>query len=857
MPPATTTRATFGSRPASRTSFGRTWWGAQWLQALTQIDHENRLPRGRTYANRGAVLDLDVQERRVRARVQGSRARPYDVDIEVPATPAADAARLIECLAADAGLIGRLLNRELDPAVLQEARRLAIPVFPSRWSELKMHCSCPDWAVPCKHLAAVIYLLSQEIDGDPFLVFRLRGLDLPGLLQEQGVHIGADAVASPPSLSQAFFEETPAAAQQGIAAPRGDPSTLERLDFTTIPDLREPLWQVLPANPVFFRAGDFREVARRAMALVARHARQVMQAAVPPNDSVPMPEGRVQLVADDHGGLAVTGVEQAGRALETLPELLQAVASVAPARLPDLPVELAALHTVRLMALHLLAQGAVVPQVFAIPANTLGVRWCAAELDGTVHRMLAQVASALPPHLVLRRCGRKTEPLAPSVQMRLLLSTLLDHFVQSAGGASAEKPPDDKVLVLFFEGGRASFDGPGEGAIGGSIHAWLARLHLARQAHAPVLRIEDDEDDAAFALSIAVAEDAAMLQAPTPLAKVLSAPAWASRRLALLQTVAMLAEFHPPLNDYVRQGARKPLALEPQDLPHLLFDTLPALRLMGIRTLLPRGLDRLLRPRPSMQIKAKSSSASGFLKADALFSFDWKVSFGDERITPAEFERLLGKARGIVRFRGQYVYLDPAEIEQLRARLARPAAVSGSELLRVALAGEVDGAPVGLNKAAETLIEQLTSTADVPLPAGLRATLRPYQERGYAWLWRNARLGLGSVIADDMGLGKTLQVIALLPHGRGGGRALLLNHAAPCRTPCRARVLTSVTCLVTRWWTDRTEIGRWMASFHVLPCGRWRWSVRDSAVSTSAVRRGGNSASSRVREVAGVQPNVG
>src|SRR5438094_3842801 len=159
------------------------------------------------------------------------------------------------------------------------------------------------------------------------------------------------------------------------------------------------------------------------------------------------------------------------------------------------------------------------------------------------------------------------------------------------------------------------------------------------------------------------------------------------------------------------------------------FDTLPALRLMGIRTLLPR----------------------------------WKVSLGDERITPAEFERLLGKATGIVRFRGQYVYLDSAEIEQLRARLARAAPVSGSELLRVALAGEVDGAPVGLNKAAEKLLQQLTSSADVAAPKGLRATLRLYQRRGYAWLWRNARLGLGSVIADDMGLGKTLQVLALLP----------------------------------------------------------------------------------------------
>ena len=399
--------------------------------------------------------------------------------------------------------------------------------------------------------------------------------------------------------------------------------------------------------------------------------------------------------------------------------------------------------------------------------------------------------------------------LAPAVQARLLLSALIDHFARSAQGAASEKPAGDKVLALFFGSGRARFDGPGEGAVGGSIHAWLARLHLARQAHTPVLRIEDDESGAAFALSIAVAEAAATLQTPTPLATVLSAQAWAPRRLAVLQTVAMLAEFHPPLHDYVRAGARKALVVGPQELPPLLFDTLPALRLMGIRTLLPRALERLLRPRLSMQINAKSSSVGAFFKTEDLFSFDWKVSLGDERLTPAEFERLLGKAHGIVRFRGQYVYLDPAEIEQLRARLARPAAVSGSELLRTALAGEVDGAPVGLSKAAEQLIRQLTSTGDVPLPTGLRATLRPYQERGYAWLWRNARLGLGSVIADDMGLGKTLQVIALLQRLKEDGA---LDEA-------RALVIVP-TSLLTNWQKEAERFA---------PSCAWRYSMVRSA----------------------------
>ena len=155
----------------SRTSYGRTWWGAQWLQSLTDIDHDNRLPRGRSYANRGAVRDLVVTDNSIQARVQGSRPRPYEVRIEVPPVPDADAARLAQRLAKDPGLIARLLHRELDPAVLEASTALGIPIFPRRWSDLQMHCSCPDWAVPCKHLAAVIYLLSQEIDGDPFLVF--------------------------------------------------------------------------------------------------------------------------------------------------------------------------------------------------------------------------------------------------------------------------------------------------------------------------------------------------------------------------------------------------------------------------------------------------------------------------------------------------------------------------------------------------------------------------------------------------------------------------------------------------------------------------------------------------------------
>ena len=761
----------------SRTSYGRTWWGAQWLQSLTDIDHDNRLPRGRSYANRGAVRDLVVTDNSIQARVQGSRPRPYEVRIEVPPVPDADAARLAQRLAKDPGLIARLLHRELDPAVLEASTALGIPIFPRRWSDLQMHCSCPDWAVPCKHLAAVIYLLSQEIDGDPFLVFRLRRIDLGALLAPHGLAMPADvSPALPAGVLQLYGDEAApnfvagadASADATTDACADAPGAAGTLDFTTLPDLREALWRLLPARPTFWRGGDFRDLADKALARIARQARHALDTAAPPGDAAPLPDGLVTLVIDAQGFLQPRSVTPAGGRLDTLAAWLDALAGLAPERLSDLPPSIGHLNTVRLMALHLLAQGAVLPQLFAPDARTLGLRWGAAELDTTVRAMVQRLADTLPPDLVLQQRGRKLEPLSAPTQARVLLSGFIDTLLRrwAATSTIADKATrsreDTKVMALFFGLGQARLDGPGEGAIGGSIQTWLSRLHLGAQAYRPVLRIDEADGEEGFSLSLAVVDERSRLDPPTPLATVLSKASWAPHRLDVLKSVALLAEFHPPLNDYVRQGARRPLALCAEALPALLFETLPALRLMGVRTMLPRALQRLWRPRLSMQIKAAGSSVPSVLNTDTLLSFDWKVSIGDQWLSATEFERLLGKADGIVAFRGQYVMLDAAQMASLRAHLARPPTLSGADLLRTALAGEHDGAPVALNKAAARLVARLQQEDEVPLPKGLQATLRPYQKRGYAWLWRNTRLGLGSVIADDMGLGKTLQVLALL-----------------------------------------------------------------------------------------------
>ena len=160
------------------TKFGKTWWGEQWLNSLKNIDYSNRLPRGASYARKGAVEKITIKGNHIVAKVKGTRARPYTVNIIMPPFFDPELKNFLEELSGNPVIISKLLNRELDPSVLNLSERFGLKVFPRQWNDLKMTCSCPDWAVPCKHLASVIYKVSAEIDNNPFLSFSLHNVEL-------------------------------------------------------------------------------------------------------------------------------------------------------------------------------------------------------------------------------------------------------------------------------------------------------------------------------------------------------------------------------------------------------------------------------------------------------------------------------------------------------------------------------------------------------------------------------------------------------------------------------------------------------------------------------------------------------
>jgi uncharacterized Zn finger protein len=158
-----------------RGSFAKNWWAQRWIAAMERLVDARRLTRGRAYARKGQVLSIEETKEGIAARVQGSRKTPYKITIRIAPLTDTQWEKVIDALAEQAIFTAQLLAGEMPQDIEQAFDAAQVSLFPSRRDDLKTDCSCPDYANPCKHVAATHYILGERFDEDPFLIFRLRG----------------------------------------------------------------------------------------------------------------------------------------------------------------------------------------------------------------------------------------------------------------------------------------------------------------------------------------------------------------------------------------------------------------------------------------------------------------------------------------------------------------------------------------------------------------------------------------------------------------------------------------------------------------------------------------------------------
>ena len=270
-PPARPIRVEGGIKARSRRgAIGEQWWSRRFISVLESYGMSGRLARGRSYARAGQVLDFELSQGKVTARVQGSRVRPYQARIGVLPLTSAQWRRVQDRLASQALFRAKLLAGEMPHEIEEVFAECGTPLFPRSAADLDMHCSCPDWGVPCKHLAAVCYVLAEEFDRDPFGMLAWRGKARDELLaalrriQAGQSGPGQDAATARPAAATGAGLDVPAPpledCLEGFWSPGLSPARLRALaaaQDAAAPDL---LLRMFPPPAVKLRGKDLADV---------------------------------------------------------------------------------------------------------------------------------------------------------------------------------------------------------------------------------------------------------------------------------------------------------------------------------------------------------------------------------------------------------------------------------------------------------------------------------------------------------------------------------------------------------------------------------------------------------------------
>jgi len=226
--------------------FASQWWAQRWIDVLESFGWTQRLARGRNYARGGNVLSIEFQGSKVKAKVQGTAPQPYDVSLGLEPFSDEEWEGIIAVLAERAIFAAKLLAGEMPQNIEEAFTAVGKSLFPFTKWDIQSRCSCPDSANPCKHIAAVYYLMGERFDQDPFVLFALRGRTRTEIIRRLRELRGGEPPAA--AVEPVAREPVPEIAAEGFWELAGDLDP--QLVVITPPPASETVLDVLGPPPI-------------------------------------------------------------------------------------------------------------------------------------------------------------------------------------------------------------------------------------------------------------------------------------------------------------------------------------------------------------------------------------------------------------------------------------------------------------------------------------------------------------------------------------------------------------------------------------------------------------------------------
>ena len=470
------------------------------------------------------------------------------------------------------------------------------------------------------------------------------------------------------------------------------------------------------------------------------------------------------------------------------------------------------LHLLLQVSFYLVRTGAIYPQVFWIGKDVAQMRWRPAEMLPEILYIVADLEVAAPRNLAWTSKDEELFEIAEPAEH--ILSLFISQLLKFARTYKTQLKTNHGNLLSFFFDSVSGKLANNAHTIPGKIQQWLS-VYSSLGCRTQILFVCYESGDD-VALEIFVLDEDANSNADvdagananvgenranrTPLSELFENND--SRLLSILSVLNGIADGFKPLDEYLERRASVPILMRGAELLEFLQDCLKKLELFGIKTEIPKNLLNIGKPKPKMRLQG--SMSFGAFTASDLLDFDWEIAIGDENVSAKEFLELAEQADGLLKYKSQYVQITEQDLQSIRDKIeGKPGATKGkgakkhdgesansdasndadggsatnsdeileedtapeitqAKLVQACFTGECDNIPVEMASDFKQQFDAWRAETEIPLPENLNATLRPYQMRGYSWMYKNLQIGFGCILADDMGLGKTLQVITFL-----------------------------------------------------------------------------------------------
>ncbi len=738
--------------------FGNTWWGQEWLNSFNNIYDSNRLPRGQRYARNGSVVENILSAGVINAKVQGSRPRPYKINITLPLLTKEEKQTIINTVTQNPYYLAQLLSSKLPAELNNDLLKQGVQLFPKNWHDFSGNCSCPDYANPCKHLAAIIYQIANKIDVNPFTIFAIKGFDLLQNINQLYGDKHAIKVRNIIEADELNQKQPYPDIIDNLAIKQ-----INQIDFSKIVNIGDKVLSLLPHQPLFYLTGDYHTILTKHYKELTKIATTMFSPNLEESNINPslFTIEPISIASDLSATISIYDFNKT-QVIDNTENLINFIKEIPHLNLLNNSTKLNSLYLIFHFTKALVINGAYTPQLYSCSKNQYIIRYVPIITDESINQLLVSVSALLPEDLVIFN----QQKISQIDQCLWLIALFIKHLNTKSSLYStsninySKKANNDSILEIInavFSCQSIKLTNTKQEFIN-HISLWLERFCAPRTKYKSLLQVTEHKND--FKLELLFKDTTVVNSLPTSIITILEQKDCVNE---VLYYSNLITEYIPALAKMFTSN--NTVLYSQDDFIKLFFEILPIIKLIGIEALLPKSLKNIVLPSLKIAVTKDKSTKNkiSYLNLDQILSFDWQISIGDNNISVTEFKKLLKTGQQLVKIKDQYIYLDEKLIDSILATMNKPINVSsGAGLLRDLFTENSNNTPFVLAKEVQQLITKLLTNEKIEQPNNLLATLRDYQYQGYCWLYKNIKLGFGSVIADDMGLGKTLQVITCL-----------------------------------------------------------------------------------------------